>query len=170
MKCLECGGTYSLKRDSYVYQDEYVGDISIEGVPYYQCECGSVLFTEEIAARIEEERKSLINRYLSEYPVKDFLTVAETVVKLGITKQGLHKNKGINRGFIYSTLLGGCKIYLKQSVDQYLRTKDGRFPLFQSESADVKLYVEDTIPLVVETSGVEFDISRYSKKEQIYAH
>lgn len=131
MDCYECGGTYIKKTDLYEVNDPYVGIIGIKGVPYYQCNnCKDILFSDAMAQAIESKRKEKIDELLNQYPINSFINASETASLLGISRQALHKNHRIKRGFIYQTKFCGVNVYLKQSVLQYRDTGDGRFSLF----------------------------------------
>ena len=56
MDCLECGGKYKLRHDKYISSEEIIGEIEVEGFPYYKCECGEVLLTPQICEEIERKR------------------------------------------------------------------------------------------------------------------
>lgn len=145
MNCLECGGTYTEKSGIYVLDDPYVGEISIKGVPYYQCDkCEDILYSAAMAKAIESERNKRIHERLSQFPISDFIGAAETASILGISRQALNKNRRINHGFIYQTKIAGLTVYLRQSVLKYKRTLDGRSPLHFHYYGTSPTYVEDT--------------------------
>ena len=59
MNCYECGGVYQEKSDLLDVLDPYVGKISVQGVPYYQCNnCQDILYTDEMSLAIETKRKN----------------------------------------------------------------------------------------------------------------
>lgn len=130
MNCLQCDGTYIEKSGNYEIIDPYVGKMIIQGVTYYQCDkCKDILYSEAMAQAIESKRNNRLHEILSKYPVSDFISAAETASILGISRQALHKNRRINHGFIYQTTFCGLNVYLKQSVQRYKKTGDGRFHL-----------------------------------------
>jgi hypothetical protein len=141
MQCCECGGTYILKTDRYIFDDPFVGAIYVEGKPYYKCDkCNEILLTHEIIDAIEVEREQRKFELLSEIPIKDFISISETLKLLGITRQAFHKNQKIKRGFIYKVKIGTSTLYLKQSLDLFIKNGDGRFPLWSvSEYKEVKI-------------------------------
>jgi hypothetical protein len=146
MNCFECGGTFEEKNGLLKLTDKYVGLIIIEGVLYYQCEnCGALLYPEETIRAIEIEGNRCIEETLKSYPIKDYLSAAETALLLGISRQALHKNNRIRHGFIYQIKFGGNTVYLKQSVLQYQATGDGRFGLSHNKQTTSKKYIESTI-------------------------
>lgn len=148
MQCYKCGGTYQKKSDLLEVIDPYVGTIAIQGVPYYTCDkCDDILYTEEMSRAIEAERNRLLHETLKRFPMDDFITAAETASILGISRQALHKNRRIKHGFIYQTIFGAVIIYLRQSVLQFKKTGDGRFPLYLHEYNPSAQYVEDTVPM-----------------------
>jgi hypothetical protein len=85
------------------------------------------------AKRIEERRYEILKQWLQSQPLNAFISATETASILGISRQALHKHKRIRRGFIYCTTFGEKKVrlYLKNSVLQFKKTGDGRFPLRQ---------------------------------------
>jgi len=153
MNCLECGGNYIEKSGTYELIDPYVGKIIIEGVTYYQCDkCKDILYSESIAQAIESERNKRIHEILSQFPISDFVNATETASILGISRQALHKNRRINHGFIYQTKFSGLTVYLKQSVQKYKKTGDGRFPLQLQGFKLSSEYVKDTIPIRISSN------------------
>ncbi|MFC1873161.1 helix-turn-helix domain-containing protein [Chloroflexota bacterium] len=130
MDCLECGGTYLKSTGSYVHNDPYVGILSFRGIEFHQCDkCNDILLSEEMAQAIESKRSKRIQEILVGLPISNFLNVKETATILGISRQALHRNKRINHGFIFRTKFYGKTIYLKESVQLYRETNDGRFSL-----------------------------------------
>jgi len=128
MKCFKCNGAYQIKHGKFKFNDRYVGSIVVDNVDYYECsKCDDQLLPVETAKLIENKRKELLDRYLQEQPIKEFMSAAETAASLNITRQALHKHKRINKGFIYQTTFSGNKVYLKKSIDQYKKNGDGRF-------------------------------------------
>ena len=147
MDCLECGGTYTEKSGIYSLADPYVGQIVVQGVSYYQCDkCENILYSAEMAQAIESERNDCIHKILKRYPIGDFVGAAETSSMLGISRQALHKNRRIKHGFIYQTKCGPITLYLKQSVQQYKKTGDGRFPLRSHSYVSSTAYVRSAVP------------------------
>jgi hypothetical protein len=142
MKCFKCDGSYQKRHGKFKFDDRYVGVIIVDGVDYFECQkCGDELLPAETAKLIENKRKELLERYLEEQPIKEFLSAAETAASLNISRQALHKHQRIKKGFIYQTTLGGNKVYLKRSIDLYKERGDGRFPInvaLEQRYADIK--------------------------------
>ena len=148
MNCLECGGTYTEKSGIYQLNDPYVGKIIIQGLLFYECDnCKDILYSESIAQAIDLERNKRIHEILSQFPLDDFISAAEAASILDISRQALHKNRRINHGFIHQTKFGGVTVYLRQSVLQFKKTGDGRFPLYFHGYSPSAEYVKDTIPI-----------------------
>ncbi|MDR2850212.1 MAG: hypothetical protein LBW77_06705 [Verrucomicrobiota bacterium] len=131
MKCCECGGEYKNHTNTKLrVDDDAVGTFYVDGVSYQACgSCGARLFAPEDAKKIEAAREKTLETLLLSQPIGGFLTVAEAVKLLGVTRQAFHKNRRIARGFIYQIPFGDKKVYLKESVERYRRKGDGRFPL-----------------------------------------
>ena len=132
MYSCECGGEYQKKWGSLEIQDPFIGPMKLEDAVYEECErCADRIFPLETARAIDNQREVLLREILNKQPIQDFFTAAEAAAELGITKQALHKNRKVRRGFIYHTTLGGMIFYLKKSVALFKDKGDGRFPLHQ---------------------------------------
>lgn len=173
MKCNECDGTYKNLSGLYNYNDPLVGEISINGIPYYKCDkCGDILLSEKMALSLDQARNNRIKELLGEYPIGDFISAKHTWELLGITRQALNKNQRIRKGFIYSIDFDGVNAFLKQSVLLFKKTGDGRFPLYQipNSSSD---YIDGTVLYEVQTkfytksNALE---SNYSSFKKISSH
>jgi hypothetical protein len=108
-----------------------------------------------MAQAIELERNKRIHEILSQFPISDFANAAETASVLSISRQALHKNRRINRGFIYQTKFCGLTVYLKQSVQQYKKAGDGRFPLQLHGYNLSSEYVKDAVPVRISPTTYE---------------
>jgi hypothetical protein len=64
----------------------------------------------------------------------DFVTPKEAADILDITRQALHKHHRIQKGFIYSIVIGGRKLFNRVSVQLFKETGDGRFNLITENS------------------------------------
>lgn len=145
MNCDECGGNYIKKTDTLEVTDPYVGKIIIRGVPYYQCDkCGDILYTPDMAQAIEFERNSRINELINQYSISSFVSASEAASLLGISRQALHKHRRIRQGFIYKTNFYGLTVYLRESVNKFKETGDGRFPLFRDYSTPIPYFAWNT--------------------------
>ena len=134
MKCTECGGEYiKHKSAKYRVDDESVGTFYVDNVEFMKCSnCGEVLLSPEAMLKIEKKEASVLDALLQAMPISAFLSSAETATILGISRQALHKHRRISRGFIFQTSFGGYKVYLKESVERFLKKRDGRFKLVAS--------------------------------------
>jgi len=130
MRPCECGGVYEKMQGPLEIDDRYVGLLKLESADYYECpDCKDRIYPLETARAIENEREKITEETLQAQPLHAFLSAADTAAQLGISRQALHKNKRIRKGFIYRTSLGGLAVYLKKSVDRYREKGDGRFLL-----------------------------------------
>jgi len=158
MDCLECGATYTERTGTYSLVDPYVGEIILDGLSYYQCDkCGDVLYSAAMAQEIDSQRNKRIHELIHRFPIGDFITAAETASMLGISRQALHKNRRINHGFIYQIECGPTTHYLKQSVQQYKKFGDGRFPLHVHRPIPSTEYLK---PIVSSRTSAPYDVPR----------
>ena len=134
MKCLDCGGTYVKKHGDIELTDKYIGNFVVRDVSYYKCDgCEEYLFSPETSKVIEDRRNQELENLIRSQPLSAFISGSETAAILGITRQALHKHRRIRRGFIFQTQFGGKTVYLKNSVDLFKKTGDGRYPLKEQE-------------------------------------
>jgi len=55
--CVECGGVLKAKLGAHTLIDSLVGEITLEGFRYYECDtCGDVLYSAAMCLAIESER------------------------------------------------------------------------------------------------------------------
>jgi hypothetical protein len=171
MKCYECGGNLRILNDRFEYNDSLVGQVHVQGIPYYKCDKnGEILFTLEMSKALDIARAERIQELLGKYPATDFIFARKTAEILGITRQALHKNRRIKRGFIYHINIDGVVAYLRQSVQLFKETGDGRFPLNACEKSSLK-YIESTVPLRMKHSYQKSltleSVTSHSKKAYI---
>jgi len=133
-----------------------------------------------MAQEIESERNKRIHETLNRFPIGDFISASETASILDISRQALHKNIRINHGFIYHIKFGPTTFYLKQSVQNYKKFGDGRFPLHLHKRISPTQYLAPSTPSKI---SVFYEVSQppiksthsfikqklVSTKEYIYA-
>ena len=138
--CSYCG-KQQRKRTGYTWESEYYGTISIPDAEYLQCECGAEEVSSEVLKRVEEEQQRLCSKLLLQRLSSmddinhQYMTNRELVGKLGISRQAIAKNVLVKRK-IFNIVLFGQRYYLRESVDLFLRTGDGRFPLARRQEAE----------------------------------
>ncbi len=131
MNCPNCGGKIHRKRQDIQLFDENIGAYCVENVEYEECStCGARFFPPETASQISEIRDLKLNELVSRRPISEFVTSAEAAGILGISRQALNKNRRVRRGFIFGTNLGKMRVFLRESVEQFRISGDGRFPLW----------------------------------------
>ncbi len=130
MKCLDCGGEYIELIANIDIEDISIGEFTVENVTHRKCSsCGGLLFPLETVKIIEAKEKEIKEYRLGQYPITDFIGAVDAAKILSVTRQALHRNRRIRRGFIYSVRFDGKIAYLKESVRLYKDTGDGRFML-----------------------------------------
>lgn len=130
ISCIVCGGNSKEKTGSLVVFDNFVGKFIIENSRYLQCDnCHELLIPEKTSLAIDRERENKKLQLLCKLPISDYIDGRSTARILGVSRQALHKNKAIKSGKIYHIKMGKKKIYNKRSVQMYLDTSDGRYPL-----------------------------------------
>lgn len=130
MRCYECSGTYKKHTGSLNLHNKFIGSHEIFNVKYYKCDnCGNLLFPKETTIKIEKKEQEHRDGLIKQLPLEEFIFASEAAKILNISRQALHKHRRIRRGFIYSIIFGGKKLYHKKSILLFKERKDGRFPL-----------------------------------------
>lgn len=155
MRCYNCRSKCHKCNGDLILSNSYIGDFHLCDVTYFKCEqCDNILLPEETIKKSEEKYKKIRDELISNFPISEFLSPSETAELLNITRQALHKNQRIKRGFIYSIKLAGKTYYLKKSVLLFKETGDGRFPLKGSLNHKVKDF---SITVMVATPKPEYN-------------
>ena len=135
MKCCDCGKEM-LKRNGYSEMDENVGVIKTDG-EYWECpECGCQLVSGETLQKVDDLRKERTDKLLwacadspSEFS-RLFIRVKEVAEIMGISRQAVEKSVFL-KDLVYNITVAGVRYWLKESVERYKKTGNGRFPLVQ---------------------------------------
>lgn len=131
MKCLECGGEIKEVTGDYIWQDKFLGHLSLSNLKYKKCKkCGDVIFPSESSHRIDLEEKRFVNDWLLSLPLKDFCKSKYVTNLLGFSRQAFHKHPRY-KGRIYRVEYEGEIHYLKKSVELFKKSGDGRFEIQQ---------------------------------------
>jgi len=144
--CPYCGKQQQ-KKNGYTWKSEYYGTIFIPDVEYLQCECGAEEISNEILKKVEEEQQRLCSKLLLQRLNSfddinhQYMQNSELVAKLGKTRQAIAKNPLIKRK-IFNIVLFGQRYYLRESVELFLRTGDGRFPLVSRANDNSNKYAD----------------------------
>lgn len=173
MKCHNCGGNYKRFKGPLRIDDPYVGSFEVNIPEYLKCEnCGEYLLPGRWAEEIDRARARKLDELLAAKPLREFITASEAARLLGISRQALHKNRRIKKGFIFYTRFGGGIVYLKKSVELFKETGDGRYPLWkpleQTFISDSAEYTESAEKLVRKIFVSEHETPK-TKMEKVYA-
>jgi len=132
MKCHNCGGSYKSFKGPLYIQDQYIGPFEVDIPEYLKCEnCGEYLLPGRWAEEIDRARARKLEELLRDQPLREFVTAPEASRLLGISRQALHKNRRIKKGFVFYTRFGSGILYLKKSLELFKETGDGRYPLWK---------------------------------------
>ncbi len=184
MTCNECHGYYEEKQGHLKIRDKYIGSFEVKNVFYLKCSnCSDYAFPPETSRKIEEQKAKVLDRLIRKHSFDEFIDASKAASILKMTRQGLHKNRRIRRGFIFQTRKGGKIHYLKKSVELYKQKKDGRFPLVtlnltgkaKNYLPHVEIYIQSSYKdeTTSKEPGVEFpyiDGATIPTKETYYAH
>lgn len=132
-QCCHCGRQMR-KKKGYTWNSEFYGRIILPDAEYWHCSCGADEISHETHQTLEEITRQrcselLLQRLHSLDEINHlYLQNKELVKKLGVTRQAIAKNVLLPQK-IYNIILFGQRYYLRESVDLFLQTGDGRFPL-----------------------------------------
>jgi hypothetical protein len=147
-RCTECGGALVARHGDVVEKLALVGPVTIRDIEYEECaKCGDRLLAAEAGEAWDEAVAARETELVGGLAEKDFLSAAEAMRMLHMSRQAFHKNGRIRRGFIYSVPAGaGRRRYHRRSVELFRDTGDGRFPLPGSEiDAEVSICVSPSV-------------------------
>lgn len=130
MRCANCSGTYVKKQGNLHFGDKVLGDFNVPNTEYFKCdECWEMYYTPKTMQDIEKAEALRLKDLLLNRSLKDFIPATEVAKILVCSRQAIHKNKRISRGFIHFVKHNGTFHYLKESVELYKLTQDGRLQL-----------------------------------------
>jgi hypothetical protein len=128
---MECHkAEYQLVTAPYRSVMPFVGPVETEPVEFERCpDCGDTMLPPAAAKAADRAFYARLEQLLSDRPIGDYITADEAAAILGKTRQALHQDGRVRRGFVYRVRTGRAWMYLRRSVEQYRDTGDGRFDL-----------------------------------------
>lgn len=168
-ECFECGHELE-HRYGYCVDDPNVGLIQTDG-EYWHCPaCGQDEVPYETMKAVSAERKRLVDVMLwadihnsADFNEK-YIQPNETSKALGISRQAIDQSKTLGN-LIYNITLKGVRYWLRESVELYKKTGDGRFPLFERLSESTRETAEPQSN-VVGYSSINIIILKQWQEEQ----
>jgi len=110
--------------------DKILGYFIVADTEYEECEmCGEKLYSPGTIQAIEKAEDLRKNKLLLKKPLEEFILATEVAQILNCSRQAVHKHKRIRRGFIHFVNHNDKIYYLKESVELYKETGDGRIQL-----------------------------------------
>ncbi len=137
MRCTECGTPMREARQQPLRATfRGVGTVTLEAADYWECpSCGDTVLPDAAFEALDRRRASLQRALVNALPfAASFVSAGDAARLLGVTRQALHKNRGVRAGLIYSVCLGRQTFYVRRSIEEYLKTGDGRYPLVPESS------------------------------------
>ena len=139
MRCTECGEAMNeVWQQPLRAEFRGVGTVTLESADYWECpSCGDTVLPDSTAQALDRRRAAMLRALVDSLPfTASFVSAGEAARLLGITRQALHKNRGIRAGLVYSATLGRDTFYVRRSIEEYLKTGDGRYPLVTKYACD----------------------------------
>lgn len=150
MRCFDCREKLKEFTGDLTLNNTTIGEFTVENVCHHKCvNCGKLLFSPETLKIIEVKEEEIKEYRLSQYPIADFIGATEAAAMLNISRQALHRNRRIRRGFIYHMHFGGKIAYLKKSVELFKDKGDGRFILADPDITTQLKYITITKPSLI---------------------
>ena len=167
MKCHECGGSYQSIKGSLQKIDKFIGPFVVKDIEYLECgKCNDRLFDPNAAKKISEAREEAMYRALMKQDIGNFVTGKEVLDLLGFTRQALNQNQKIRQGLLFRLRFSGRIYYLRKSVELFIKTGDGRFPLISAEPKQEKMSESGkTIDLAEYLGGLQIYPEKYSQEK-----
>lgn len=130
MRCVNCSGQFMTRKGDLTVSDKIIGDFIVSDTEWDQCDsCGEIIYSPITMKDIEKTEGQIKNELLLKKSLKEFILGPEVAKILGCSRQAIHKHKRIRRGFIHFVKYNSTIYYLKESVEQYKDTGDGRIQL-----------------------------------------
>ena len=136
--CSDCGKEMSTK-NHFVHPSYALGEITIDGIDFNFCEnCCIELVPNEIMKEFEKKEKQLVLERLTKRLVsiedinEQYMNSKELSKHLKIPQRRLYQKNlqtSVLHNLIYNIKLFGRCYYLRESVERFLKEKDGRFLL-----------------------------------------
>ena len=136
----------------YAVTDPNVGAIKTDG-EYWECadpNCDCRLVPAATAQKVDDIREDRIGKMLwsiasnpREFAEK-FILAKDVARILGVTRQAVEKSV-YAKAMTYSIIIGNVRYWLKESVERYKKTGNGKFPLAKAEETgqDIRLREAD---------------------------
>ena len=147
IECEGCGGEMRECRE-YRVHDKFLGEFSVKALPeeYYCCaECDCEIVSYSLMKRIEAMEQERIEQLLLESvhgQIKQYkehlIQNKELVQILGKSRQAIQQDGRIKTLIFHHVEKNGQILYWKESVEQYKRTGDGRFALFEKDVPETR--------------------------------
>ena len=103
--------------------------------------CNEFVITKEIARLIENKTDEQRNKLIKALPFSKFISTKKASKILSISRQAIHKNNYFKR-IVYNSKIDNQLFFVKESVEKYKNTGDGRFNLSQNTNySDFKIYL-----------------------------
>ncbi|MGL1932199.1 MAG: helix-turn-helix domain-containing protein [Desulfotalea sp.] len=129
-KCALCNGLIEELLDYYPFKTKHLGLVQVPNINYEKCSnCSDITVSIEQSEIIRKYAQEVERKIIASFPISDFISGAEAIELLGISKQAFSKNPKIKRGFIYSVKIGNRRFYHRKSVIRFNESKNGRFKL-----------------------------------------
>jgi len=148
--CYECGKKL-VEKKSFHWKNERLGLFYLFKGKHWKCEkCAEVFIPLSTVMQIEEmeEKRTselLCNLFTGINELDNiFLSNKELVAILGKTRQAISKNPRI-KTLIYNFTLKGTTYYLRESVECFKATGDGRIKLAKEEESYKALVIDQMI-------------------------
>ncbi len=152
MKCCDCGKEMRWL-SGYTLTDQNVGVIETDG-EYWECtnpDCGCKLVPAATVHKVDviraERTKKMLWSLLGspEDLERLFIRVKEVAAILGVTRQAVEKSPFV-KGLTYNIVIMGIRYWLKESVELYKKTGNGKFPLMATEDIEKpnEIFLEKT--------------------------
>jgi hypothetical protein len=136
--CEKCTGKSKECTDAVSFESKVVGKMLVPGVHQYKCpQCKSRLISYEGARTLFNYVKGKEADAVKSLPIGEFITAAQAIEILGVSKQAFSKNPRIKRGMILSVGIDGRNLYHKKSVELFKELNDGRFMVNSAEAPKI---------------------------------
>jgi hypothetical protein len=130
MKCNLCGKDLIKKSGDHEFLSKIAGTLIIPNIEYLECPERHIrLLSPDAHKKIIDYVSAKEGELIAQQPVNKFVSANQAAAILKMSKQAFSKNSRIARGFILGTEIDKRMYYLKESVEEFMQSKDGRLNL-----------------------------------------
>ena len=130
MKCYECGTNLIVhENETLRCHEKGIGEFNLADASWDECpQCNERFLHGDTVLAMEAKSDSVVSQKLGDIPLDHFVFMKDVGAILGISLTAVQKSKRIIK-LVYQKIHCDKRMYLKESVEAFRDSKDGRIDL-----------------------------------------